>query len=111
MNKSLLSLSLVLAQALAVSAFAQSKVEVNPDTAKAEPSAKVTPAERAAARKARRAAGAAAAKNYTPDVTPEAMGVRKAATKEERIAARKKRRAEASEAVRKGGTTSGELSR
>jgi hypothetical protein len=111
MNKTLLSLSLVLAQALAVSAFAQSKGEVDPANAKATPSAKVTPAERAAAKKARKAAGTAAVKGETPDVTPEAKGVRKSATKAERAAARKTRRAAAADAVKKGETTSGELSK
>jgi hypothetical protein len=111
MNKTLLSLSLVLAQALAVSAFAQSKGEVDPENAKPAPTVKATPAERAAAKKARKAEGAAAAKSAQPDVSPNAAGVRKAATKEERLAARKKRKAAAAEAVKKGETTSGELSK
>jgi hypothetical protein len=111
MNKTLLSLSLVLAQALAVSAFAQSKGEVDPANAKATPSAKVTPAERAEAKKARKAEGTAAAKSDTPDVTPEAKGVRKSATKEERAEARKKRRAATAAAVKKGEIKSGELNR
>jgi hypothetical protein len=110
MNKTLLSLSLVLSQALAVSAFAQSKGDVDSAT-KAESAATTAPTDRAAAKKARRAAGTAAAKSETPDVLPDARGVRKAATKEERIAARKNRRAATAAALKKGEISSGELSK
>lgn len=111
MNKTLLSLSLVLAQALAVSAFAQTKGEVDPENAKAAPAVKATPAERAAAKKARKAEGTTAVKSRAPDASPNPVGVRKSATKEERLAARKARKAAAAEAVKKGETSSGELSK
>ena len=66
MKKTLLTLSVVLAQMLAVSAFAQSKGEADPAQSKAAPSAPATAAEKAQAKATRRAEGAKAAKADMP---------------------------------------------
>jgi len=108
MNKLVLSLSLVLAQMLAVSAFAQSKGEADPAQSKAAPAAPATPAEKAAAKSARKAEGAAAAKTETAGDTPSSMGTAKSATKAERKAAAKKRKAAVAASVKKGEIPSGE---
>lgn len=109
MKKSLLTVSIVLAQMLAVGAFAQTKGEADPAQSKAVPSAKATPAEKAQAKATRKAEGAKAAKADQPGGTgPESTGVAKAATKDEKQAAKVKRVAATKDAVKKGQTTSGE---
>lgn len=110
MKKTLLTISVVLAQMLAVSAYAQTKGEADPALSRAAPSAPTTPAEKAKAKAARKAEGAQAAKADAPGGTgPEPTGVAKVATKEEKAAAKAKRMGAAKEAVRKGETTSGEM--
>jgi hypothetical protein len=109
MKKTLLTMSIVLAQMLAVSAFAQTKGEADPAQSKAIPSAPATAAEKAEAKATRKAEGAKAAKADMPaGPGPEPKGVAKVATKEEKAAAKAKRKAAAKEAVKKGQTTSGE---
>lgn len=109
MKKTLLTVSIVLAQMLAVGAFAQSKGEVDPAQSKAAPSAPATAAEKAQAKATRKAEGAKAAKVDVPGGPgPESTGVAKVATKEEKAAAKAKRVAAAKDAVKKGQTTSGE---
>ncbi len=109
MNKLVLSLSLVVAQMLAVSAFAQTKGEADPAQSKAIPSAPATASEKADAKKTRKAEGAAAAKaKKTGDADPSSLGKAKAATKAERKAAAAKRKAELAPAVKKGEISSGE---
>jgi hypothetical protein len=109
MKKTLLTLSIVLAQMLAVSAFAQTKGEADPAQSKAAPSAPATATEKAQAKVTRKAEGAKAAKADQPGgVGPESTGVAKVATKDEKAAAKVKRKAAAKEAVKKGQTTSGE---
>lgn len=109
MNKTLLAVSLVLAQMLAVNAFAQSKGEADPSGARAIPSAKATAEEKAAAKATRKADGTAAAKAATAgDATPSSVGVAKKVSRAERKAAAAKRKAAAAEAVRKGEIKSGE---
>ncbi len=110
MNKLVLSLSLAVAQMLAVSAFAQSKGEADPAQSKAVPSAPATAAEKAEAKKARKAEGAAVAKSKrtTADADPSSLGKAKATTKAERKAAAAKRKAEMAPAVKKGEISSGE---
>ena len=109
MNKTLLTLSIVLAQALTVSAFAQSKGEADPAGSKAAPSVPATPAEKAAAKAQRKGEGKETvmmAKRADADNT--SMGTAKSATRDEKVAAAKKRKAAATEAVKKGEVTSGE---
>jgi hypothetical protein len=111
MNKLVLTLSLALAQMLAVSAFAQTKGEADPAQSKAIPSAPATAAEKAAAKKARKAEGATAAKEEKKageDVDNKSKGVAKVATKAERKAAAKKRKGEVAPLVKKGEIPSGE---
>jgi hypothetical protein len=109
MNKIVLSVSLALAQLLAVNAFAQSKGEADPAGAKAMPSAKATPQEKAAAKATRKEEGAKVSKAASPaDAMPSSMGEAKKTTKAERKAAAAKRKAAAAAAVKKGETTSGE---
>jgi hypothetical protein len=110
MNKLVLSLSLAVAQMLAVSAFAQTKGEADPAQSKAIPSAPATAAEKAEAKKARKAEGAAVAKSKktTADADPSSLGKAKATTKAERKAAAAKRKAELAPAVKKGEISSGE---
>ena len=107
MNKTLLAVTLGLAQMLAVSAFAQVKGEVDESCSRAIPAAKCTPAEIAAAKAARKVEGTAAAKaNKAEDPAP--IGVAKKATKAERKAAAAKRKTEAAAALKKGEIPSGE---
>jgi hypothetical protein len=109
MKTLVLSLSLALAQMLAVSAFAQTKGEADPAQSKAIPSAPATAAEKAAAKAARKAEGTKAVKEEEPaDATNKSMGVAKVATKAERKAAAQKRKAEVAPAVKKGQIPSGE---
>ena len=109
MKKTLLTMSVVLAQMLAVSAFAQTKGEADPAQSRAAPSAPATAAEKAQAKATRKAEGAKAAKADVPGGPgPEPTGVAKVATKSEKAAAKAKRKAAAKEAVKKGQTTSGE---
>ena len=109
MKKTLFTLSIVLAQMLAVGAFAQTKGEADPAQSKAVPAAPATPGEKAQAKATRKAEGAAAVKNAGPaDATNQSAGVAKVATKDEKVAAKAKRKAAAKEAVKKGQTTSGE---
>ena len=109
MKKIVLSVSLVLAQMLAVSAIAQSKGEADPAQSKAIPSAKVSPAEKAAAKATRKEEGAKVAKvKKSGEADPSSLGKAKAATKEEKAAAKAKRKAEASAAVKKGEIPSGD---
>lgn len=108
MNKVVLSISLVLAQLLAVSAIAQTRGEADPAQSKAIPSAKATPEEKAAAKAARKAEGKTVAKEAIVSDRPSTTAKAKAATKEERLAARQKRKAAAAAALKKGEITSGE---
>jgi hypothetical protein len=109
MNKTLLAVGLVLAQMLTVNAFAQSKGEADPAGAKAIPSAKATPEEKAAAKATRKAEGAKVSKANVPgDATPASDGVAKKTTKAERKAAAAKRKAATAAAVKKGEIPSGE---
>ena len=109
MKKTLLTMSIVLAQMLAVGALAQTKGEADPAQSKAAPSAPATTTEKAQAKVTRKAEGAKAAKADQPSGPgPEPQGVAKVATKEEKAAAKAKRKAAAKEAVKKGQTTSGE---
>lgn len=108
MNKLVLSLSLVLAQMLAVSAFAQTKGEADPAQSKAIPSAPATKAEKATAKQTRKAEGAAIAKTSKTDADPSSLGTAKVATKAERKAAAKQRKAALAPAVKKGDISSGE---
>lgn len=111
MKKLLLPLSLVLAQMLAVSAFAQTKGgEADPEQSKGQTMPKATPAEKATAKAARKEEGAAAAaKPVAPKVGEDkGAGAAKSATKQERDAARAKRKAAAAAAVKKGEIASGE---
>jgi hypothetical protein len=108
MNKVVLSISLVLAQLLAVSAIAQTKGEADPAQSKAVPSAKATPEEKAAAKAARKAEGKKVAKEGIVSDRPSTTAKAKAATKEERLAARQKRKAEVAPEVKKGTLPSGE---
>lgn len=109
MKKTLLTLSIALAQMLAVGAFAQSKGEADPAQSKAAPSAPATAGEKAKAKATRKAEGAKAAKADQPGGTgPESTGVAKVATKDEKAAAKASRKAVTKEAVKKGQTTSGE---
>ncbi len=111
MKKLLLPLSLVLAQMLAVSAFAQTKVgEADAEQSKGQTMPKATPAEKATAKAGRKAEGAAvAAKPVAPRAAEEkGVGTAKAATKQERTAARAKRKAAAAAALKKGEIASGE---
>lgn len=109
MKKTLLTVSIVLAQMLAISAFAQTKGEADPAQSKAAPSAPATAAEKAQAKATRKAEGAKAAKADAPGGTgPEPTGVAKVATKDEKAAAKASRKAVTKEAVKKGQTTSGE---
>jgi hypothetical protein len=109
MNKTLLSLGLVLAQALAVNAFAQAKGETDPASAKAAPAATATAADKAAAKATRKAEGPGISKAQVPDGAPRSMGVAKSASKTERVAAAKKRKAVAASALKKGEIKSGEI--
>lgn len=109
MNKLVLSLSLVVAQMLAVSAFAQTRGEADPAQSKAIPSAPATKAEKAAAKQTRKAEGATAVKQEERlDESNKSKGVAKVATKSERKAAAIKRKAEIAPAVKKGEISSGE---
>lgn len=108
MKKIVLSVSLVLAQMLAVSAIAQSKGEADPAQSKAIPSKPATAEEKAAAKSTRKAEGAAQAKTGVKGDRPSTTAKAKAATKEERAAARAKRKAEAAAALKKGEIPSGE---
>lgn len=111
MKKLLLPLSLVVAQMLAVSAFAQTKGgEADPEQSKGQTMPKATPAEKATAKAARKEEGAAVAgKPVTPRAAEEkGVGTAKAATKQERDAARAKRKATAAAALKKGEIPSGE---
>jgi hypothetical protein len=109
MKTLVLSLSLALAQMLAVSALAQSKGEADPAQSKAVPSAPATADQKAAAKSARKSEGALAVKQLpAADASNKSMGVAKVATKEERKAATLKRKAEVAPAVKKGEIPSGE---
>jgi len=110
MKQLLIPLSLALAQAFAVSAFAQTKGEADPAQSKGPVVPKVAPDEKASAKAARKAEGKAVAKAKTTeaDADPAPAGVARKLTKEERVAAAAKRKAAAAEAVKKGQITSGE---
>lgn len=109
MKKSFLTVSIVLAQMLAISAFAQTKGEADPAQSRAIPTVKATPAEKAKAKAVRKAEGAAAVKNAGPaDASNKSAGIAKVATKDEKAAAKASRVAITKEAVKKGQTTSGE---
>ncbi len=102
MKKLLLPLSLVLAQMLAVSAFAQTKGgEADAEQSKGQTLPKATPAEKATAKTARKAEGAAVAAQPVKPLAAEekVVGTAKAATK---------RKAAAAAAVKKGEIASGE---
>ena len=102
MKKIVLSVSLVLAQMLAVSAIAQTKGEADPAQSKAIPSKPATPEEKAAAKSTRKAEGAAQAKTGAKSDTPSTTAKAKAATKEEKAAAKAKRKAEAAASREEG---------
>jgi hypothetical protein len=109
MNKLVFSLSLALAQMLAVSAIAQTRGEADPAQSKAIPSQPATKAEKAAAKSQRKAEGAQASKSHkTGDADPSSLGTARKTTKEERAAARQKRKAAVAPAVKKGEIPSGE---
>ncbi len=111
MKKLLLPLSLVVAQMLAVSAFAQTKGgEADPEQSKGQTPPKATPAEKATAKTARKVEGADTAAKATLRRPGEetGAGTAKAATKQERAAARAKRKAAAAAALKKGEIASGE---
>ncbi|WP_048440654.1 hypothetical protein [Caenimonas sp. SL110] len=109
MYKILVPAGIVLAQMLAVGAYAQPKGEADPAQSKAAPSKPATPAEKAVAKADRKAEGTAAAKSKPrEDAANASKGTAKAATKEERAAAKAKRKAEAASAVKKGEIKSGE---
>jgi hypothetical protein len=111
MKKIVLSVSLALAQLLAVSAIAQVKGEVDPAQSKAIPSAPATPAEKAAAKAARKAEGKTVAPisaGAAQEASNKSAGTAKKATKAERKAAAAKRKAEAKEALKKGEIPSGD---
>ena len=109
MNKIVLSVSLALAQLLAVNAFAQSKGEADPAQSKAAPSAPATAGEKAAAKEIRKAEGKSAVKSATAvDASNKSMGQAKVASKEERAAAAKKRKVAAASSLKKGEISSGE---
>jgi hypothetical protein len=109
MKKLLLTASVVLAQMLGVSAFAQTKGEADPAQSRAVPSAPATAAEKATAKTTRKAEGTAAAKTDAPGgIGPEPGGMAKTASKEDRLAAAKTRKAGAAAAVKKGEIPAGE---
>ena len=111
MKKLLLPLSLVIAQMLAVSAFAQTKGgEADPEQSKGQTPPKATPAEKATAKAARKVEGADTTAKTTLRRPGEetGAGAAKAATKQERAAARAKRKAAAAAALKKGEIASGE---
>lgn len=115
MSKSIpMALSIVLAQLFAVSVYAQVKGEVDPAETKGAVVKKASPMEKAEAKAARKAEGAAAAKSEKPPtVTEGEAGKRPAVAKvspEEKAAARAKRKAAAAEAAKKGETVKGEVS-
>lgn len=109
MTKTRLIIAAALASLLAAGAFAQSKGEADEAQSRAAPAKQATAAEKAQAKATRKAEGRAKAKADQPGGTgPEPIGVTKVATKEERKAAAATRKANATEAVKKGQTTSGE---
>jgi hypothetical protein len=109
MKKTMLILGAALASLLATGAFAQGKGEADEAQSKAAPAKAATKAEKAQAKATRKAEGARQAKVDVPGGTgPESAGVAKIATKAEKKEASAKRKAAATDAVKKGQTTSGE---
>ena len=108
MKTIVLSVSLALAQLLAVSAIAQSRGEADPAQSKAIPSAPATAAEKAAAMQTRKAEGSAVSKAGVVSDRPSTTAKAKAATKEERAAAKAKRKTETAAALKKGEIPSGD---
>ncbi|HSV34571.1 MAG TPA: hypothetical protein VLI46_03390 [Ramlibacter sp.] len=105
-------ISLVLVQAFAVNAFAESNRETDAAQSKAAPAAKATPEDKAAARAARRAEGRAVARSNAPEVEgvpdPGPLGAARKASKDERKVMGAQRRAATTEAARRGEITHGE---
>ncbi len=104
MKKILLPVSFALAQMLAVSAFAQN-VNGQASPAQVAPPAHtdVTPAEKAGARMERKAAGAAASKDESPqEGTPKSAGTARKGTRAERKAAHAKHKAKVSAENKRG---------
>jgi hypothetical protein len=108
MKKTAITLSILLAALMGMSAHAQTKGEADPAQSKAVPSKPATATEKAAARKDRQAEGKKVAKAATgADDTPSSSGAR-GVSEAERKAAAAKRKTAAADAVKKGQTTSGE---
>lgn len=98
MKKTVLTLSIALASLFAANAFAQKDV---PGEGKAVLSTPAAPAEKAAAKKARKSEGAVVAKTHaTGDAQPAAMGKARVASTSEKAAAKTKRKAEGAAAAR-----------
>jgi hypothetical protein len=108
MNSIILSVSLALAQLVAVNALAQTKGEADPAQSKAIPSAPATAAEKAAAKQTRKAEGKQAASAFKGGEGPSTDAKAKVATKEERADAAKKRKVAAASSLKKGEISSGE---
>ncbi len=101
MKKVVLTLSVVLAQMLAVSAFAQGEVGATKTPA---PAKKTSPEDRAAGKAQRKAEGTEAIKNAPPGevgAVPKAEA-KSTLTKEEKAAARAKRKADTAAANKAG---------
>lgn len=96
MKKPLLTLSIALASFFAAGAFAQKDV---PGEGRAAPAAKATPAEKAAAKDARKAEGAVAAKADQPGEKPT-NAASKTVAKTDKEAAKTKRKAEGAAAAK-----------
>ena len=90
-------------------ALAQSSGEADPAQSRAAPAKKATPAEKAAARQARRKEGAEVARSATgADDNPSSAGAARKYTREDRKAAAAKRRSDTSAAVKRGEISSGD---
>jgi len=113
MKKSILTLSVALASLLAANVFAQSKGETDPEQSRAAPSKRVSKEDKAAARQERIANGKDAAKAASPadDLPPVRPAKVKAVSKEERASAAAARRQETIQAVKKGETSKGEITK
>jgi hypothetical protein len=110
MNKTVLAVSIVLAQFLAVNAFAAGGGEVDPAAGKAAPSQKSTKEEKAAAKAERKKEGASEAKQMkTGDVDTSTKTTTKKATKAEKDAARAARKASSAEMAKKHSNPAGEV--
>lgn len=99
-----LSIALAIAALFAANAFAQAD---KPGEDKALTAKPATAAEKAAAKSARKAEGAATAKSAKADDTPANMGKAKGHTKSERKSAAAKRKAEGAKATKEPKDVSG----